>query len=59
MKRDVGSIDNVTPKNSTSGKTIVQAFLLTVIATAGLQLEFVIAGDLDADYSEGSGLVQE
>jgi spoIIIJ-associated protein len=53
---DVGNINIVIPKISGSGKTIVQALLLTVIASAGLQLDFVIAGDLDADYSDGSGV---
>lgn len=56
MRMDVDSINIVNPKNSISGKAIVQALLLTLIASAGLQLEFVIAGDFDADYSESSGV---
>jgi spoIIIJ-associated protein len=51
---DVGSINSVIPKISGSGKTVVQALLLTMIASAGLQLEFVVTGDLDPDYSDGA-----
>jgi len=51
---DIGSINKVIPKISGSGKTVVQALLLTLIASAGLQLEFVISGDLDPDYSDGA-----